>query len=118
MNLREKEILIAKDVAYPSVDEYDFDGSDAETKHLLATAVNEILARAFVIASARNLPVEKIVRLVYVPMKELQCRYYECGLCSSRFYRTIARFWGLNYGPELYLLMRFPPNVMIRTEGE
>jgi hypothetical protein len=45
----------------------------------------------------------------------LQRRYYDCGLCSPQIYCTIARFWGLNYGPEIYLLMRFPPEAMIQS---
>jgi len=115
MNLKEKELLIGEYVAYPSVDEYGFTGGEVETKRILAEAVNRILAAAFQCASAENPAFEQIVRLVYKPLKELQQRYYDIGLCAPNTYCAIARFWGLNYCPEIYSVMRFPPETIIQA---
>src|ERR1700694_4786494 len=107
MNLNEKEMLIRQDGAYPSVGEYGFSAGDAETKRLLAEAVNKILAAAFERATSCpvNLAFGHIVRLVYRPLNELQRRYYDIGLCAPKTYCAIARFWGLNYRPEIYAIM-------------
>jgi hypothetical protein len=118
MNLSEKEMWIRDNVAYPSVADYGFSGGDAETKRLLAEAVNKILAAAFecAISAPEKLASWHIVRLVYRPLKELQRRYHDIGLCAPKTYCTIARFWGLNYRPEIYDIMRFPPATLIHAD--
>jgi hypothetical protein len=121
MNLSEKEMWVREHVAYPTVEEYGFSGCDAETRRLLAVAVNKILAAAFEHAtfSPEDLAFGHIMRLVYRPLIELQQRYHDIGLRSPSTYCTIAYFWGLNYSPEIYQVMCFPSIKVIladRTE--
>jgi hypothetical protein len=114
-SLAEKEKFLQEHIALPSLEEYAFyldSDCDPETKKLLKEAIDKILLAALDKAlKAERMTFGEIVREVYVPLGELQKRYSNFGICDSETFFSIARFWGLNYCPEIYDLMRYPHQV-------
>ncbi|WP_046481627.1 hypothetical protein [Pseudomonas veronii] len=108
MTLREKQAALRDTVALPTADDWQLLIDDSATKEVLIKRLNAVLVAALEFAKGGGLITwGQIGEKIFPALARIESEYPNSGISDSEGYQTVARFFGVNYSPEIYDFLRY-----------
>lgn len=108
MTLSEKQAALRDTLALPTADDWQLLIDDSATKELLVKRLNAVLVAALEFAKGDALTTwGQIGEKIFPALSRIESEYPNSGISDSEGYQTVARFFGVNYSPEIYDFLRY-----------